>query len=535
MAAGHEERFRRLYAEEAAARLSRLGLAVMDLEAQQRTGRPATAGVVDAMFRDAHSLKGGAAMVGLPEVAQAAHALEDMLEALRGDLAAVSPEATDALLEALDGLRALIDDAVDSAPAPAAEERDPPGHEPPAGTAGDPPVPLGGDQDVVRLPRARLDALTRLASASASASLRVRQALDHHGGDELLLGEFRQLTLVLEELREQTLRARLVPVASLAPPLARAAHDAARRVGKQMRWEEHGTDAQVDRSVLERLADPLLHLVRNAVDHGLETPEERVAGGKDPAGVVRLAARRRGSEVVVAVSDDGRGIDLDGVRAQAQARGRDTSGLTDAEVGGLVFSSGLSTAGSITELSGRGVGLDIVVAALRPLRGRVEVWSEPGRGTEFRVAVPLTLAVLPCLVVHAGGQSQAIPVHAVEAALPPAPPEGVDPAACREVTDVEGRPLRVSSLGETLGLVRDPAREDPLLPGAPRPAVVVVTDGTRRHGFWVERLSGQRDVALTGLSPLLPRLAAVTGTALQPDGTLLFVLEPAGLLDRAGA
>ncbi len=317
------------------------------------------------------------------------------------------------------------------------------------------------------------------------------------------------------------MRARMVPVSTITDPLHRAVRDLARSLGKRVRWEARGEDTELDRGVLQHLADPLLHLVRNAVDHGVETPAERVAAGKDEEATVRLHAMQLGSEVIITVSDDGRGIDGARVREQARLRGDGASGTDDPLT--LIFRSGLSTAATVSEVSGRGVGLDVVRTNLETVRGRVEVHSDAGQGSEFRLVVPITLAVLPCLLVAVAGNRYAIPMHSVALA------QGHDDtneahAEGRALIWVGRAPVPVSDLHATLELDGVPEPQGP---------IVVVSGITRRHAFRVDALLGQRDVVVKGLGRLVPRLDVVAGASVEPDGSILVVLDAAALIDKA--
>lgn len=553
---GFEEEFRRLFAEESETRLRRLSTELLQLEEAGNDPE-----LVASIFRDAHTLKGAAGMVGLDVVSRIAHVMEDLLEGLRSGNRMPTPELVDALLTAVDGLRALIpallagdargDEArVIEETLRGADRQEPePAPEPESET--EPPVlaeesraltrdssarterearpkrkrlrpELGGE--TIRVPVGRLDQLVRLVGESAAAHLRVgRMLADRLGADPGTLVEFRELSRVLNELQEKTMRARMVPVATITDSLQRAIRDVARSSGKDVRWEVRGDDTELDRSMLEQLADPLLHLVRNAVDHGVEAPDAREAVGKPRQAVVRLHAMQLGSEVILAVSDDGAGIALERVREEATRRGSDASGMTDDEALYLIFRSGLSTAGFISDVSGRGVGLDVVRTSVDAARGRIEVRSTPGGGTEFRIVVPITLAVLPCLLVEAGGRSYAVPMHSVLVA------QEADEAA---LTHAEGRvtvwvgnqPVAVSDLGRVLG--------------ADRPStgpVVVLSGVTRRHAFRVDGLVGQRDVVVKGLGRLLPRLDVLAGASVEPDGSILLVLDAPGVINRARA
>jgi two-component system chemotaxis sensor kinase CheA len=233
---------------------------------------------------------------------------------------------------------------------------------------------------------------------------------------------------------------------------------------------------------------------------------------------MRLHAMQLGSEVILSVTDDGRGVDLDRVRHEAARRGADVDGMSDDEALYLVFRSGLSTAGFVTDVSGRGVGLDVVRTSVDAVRGRVEIRSEPGSGTEFRLIVPITLAVLPCLLLHAAAQDFAVPMHSVLLAT-----------SERSEMSAEGRPLL--RLGEQVVPVADLGE---VLGGAPSDGPTVVLAGvTRRHAFRVQSLIGQRDVVVKGVSRLLPRLEVLAGASVEPDGRILLVLDAAGVIGRA--
>jgi two-component system chemotaxis sensor kinase CheA len=277
--------------------------------------------------------------------------------------------------------------------------------------------------------------------------------------------------------------------------------------------------------VLEQVADPLLHLVRNAIDHGIEPAEARLQAGKPPRGTVRVQAMQFGSEVVVTVADDGRGIDLERVRRRAGETGDGLDGVGDDEAIYAIFRSGLSTAEGVSEVSGRGVGLDVVRTSLAAVRGRVQVHSEPGVGSEFRLSVPITLAVLPCLLVEAAGRRFAIPMHSVVSAEAAGWAE--DHVGGQVVIRVRDQILPVSDLAPTLGYPAGPGG-----PAVDRPAVVVASM-TRRHAFRVDALLGQRNVVVKDLGRLLPRLELLTGASLEPDGSILLVLDVSGLVDRA--
>ncbi len=564
---------RDLFAQEAEGRLSALGGLLLQLE--QTDSDPT---VIDSIFRELHTIKGSAAVAGLPDVSSLAHQLEDLVSDLRAGRTEATPELIDTLLSGLDGLVSVIERslgepeldgvvrarAVDApatgaraasrrsgAPTPAPPQlatTTPVASVPsplPAVTASSdaatsvpqgPPVvdasvtPAGPaaatsrSAAIVMVPLERLEELARLVSESASAHLRVGRMLsDRFGTDPGSIAEFNELSRALNDLQDRAMRTQMVPVSTITDALHRTVRDLARSQGKDIRWDARGTDTELDRGVLHQLSDSLLHLVRNAIDHGIETPDERMAAGKPAQATIRLHAMQLGSEVIIAVTDDGRGVDLDRVRQEAGRHGVDTDGLSDDEIVGLTLRSGLSTASFVTDLSGRGVGLDVVRANVEAARGRIEVRSRPGAGAEFRIIVPITLAVLRCLLVEAGGARYALPFHRVVRSQ-------ADSAAVRThaegraVVWVDRRAVATSVLSEALGGGPAAASDGP---------IVVLADSVQRHAFKVDRLLGQRDVVLKGLSRLLPKVPAVAGASVEPDGSVLLVLDPPGLIARA--
>lgn len=374
------------------------------------------------------------------------------------------------------------------------------------------------------VPLERLEELTRLVGETASAHLRIgRMLTERFNVDPATCSEFNELSRSLNQLQDRAMRTQMVPISTITDPLHRAVRDISRAQGKDVRWEVRGADTELDRGVLHQLSDSLMHLVRNAVDHGVEPATERLAAGKPAYATVRLHAMQLGSEVIIAVTDDGRGIDADGISREADRHGIDTEGMTEQELLRLSFHPGLSTARFVSDVSGRGVGLDVVRANVEAARGRVEVRSNTGTGTEFRIIVPITVAVLRCLLVEVAGQSFALPFHRVRLSQAHEPGK-VAHAEGRSVVWVDGHAIPLQGLAETLGLTAVEAIEGP---------VVILADASRRHGFQVSRLIGQRDVVIKPLNPLLPHLPAVAGASVEPDGSILVVLDPPGLIQRA--
>ncbi|MET0147173.1 MAG: response regulator [Ilumatobacteraceae bacterium] len=532
------ERFRTLFAEEAAVRLAHLGQLLLTLEAGG--GRRET---VDEVFREVHTLKGAAAVVEFGVLSGFAHDLEERLAALRAG-PTLTPAVVDDLLGAVDRLGRLVTASLEGRPdselrAIAAERasdapRDVPPDVPTDATATAavptpppqpelvPARPASQSRGSILVPVERLEDLVRLVGEAASAELRVERLVrERLGVTAGRITELAELSRLLNDVQDRAMRTQMVPIATITDQLWRAVRDLSRTLGKDVRWEVEGDQTELERNMLQQLADSLLHVVRNAVDHGIEGPEERRRAGKPEQGTVHLHAAQLGSEVIISVTDDGRGVDVAAVREAAVAHGIDTDVLSDAEMLQLVFRSGFSTARLLTAISGRGVGLDVVHATVDAVRGRAEIQSELGVGTTIRLVVPITLAVLPCLLVEAGGQRFAIPLHRVVVAR-------ADEAVTAHGEGhpflwLDDEPVQISHLSTVLGQSGD----------VPASGPTIVVNGTlHRHAFQVDALVDHRDVVVKGLSGVLPLIGVVAGTSIEPDGSVLVVLDPPGLVER---
>ena len=507
-----------LFEQEAAERLGLLGELLLRLESEG-----AQPDVVASLFREAHTLKGAAVVVGLDDIGVAAHALEEVLADVRSGVAEVTTELLDQLFTALDELSGLA-----GVPRPAGDGSRTAAATRTAATTnmsallGASEVRLPG-RESARVAVDRLDDLVRLAGEASAAHLRLAEVVrERLQIDPFAVAEMRALMRVLADLQEGTLRARMLPVGSMTTTLRRTARDAARRTGKIVRCEVRGEDTELDRRVHEKLGDALLHLVRNAVDHGIEGPEARRAAGKSEEGVIIVHAMQLGSRVIVTVTDDGAGIDATAVRRRAADIGIDTSPLADDDVNQLLFRPGFSTASKVTDVSGRGVGLDAVRDGLASLRGRIEVTSTPGGGTRFRISVPITLTLLPGLLVSARDERYALPMANVVAVLPPSTPEIA--VEGRAAILYQHRAVPVVSLAAALGDANHVARGP----------VVVLSGIDRTLAVRIDALGAQREVLVKSMPTIVPANDLVVGASAEADGTVLLVLDAEALVEAGG-
>jgi len=339
-------------------------------------------------------------------------------------------------------------------------------------------------------------------------------------------GDHRMLKQAADGLDDELRRVRMLPFADACQGLDRTVRDLAHAAGKDVDLVIEGGTVELDRSILEGLKDPLRHLVRNAVDHGAEPPDERRRAGKPPRARLTVTAVFRGAHVEVGVADDGRGLDLEGLRQQLHRRGLPEP-ADERELARAIFLPGLSTSRLITDVSGRGVGLDVVKSRVEGLHGTVDVTFTPGKGTRFALAVPLTLTTLRALLVEAGGQPFALAGTNVQK-LVRVGPEDLVSVAGREMLRLGDAPLPVAGLAEALGL----RPRAPAVPSARRPAVIVAA-GEKRMAFVVDEFLAEQEIVIKNLGARVRRVRQISGATILPSGRIALVLNVANLIRAA--
>ncbi|WP_374571223.1 chemotaxis protein CheA [Phenylobacterium sp.] len=372
----------------------------------------------------------------------------------------------------------------------------------------------GGES--VRVPAERLDELMNRVGELVITQSRLSQLADA-SGDLALRTVAEEMERLATELRDTTMVLRMVPVGALFGRFRRLVHDLARETGKSIELTTEGESTEVDKTVMERLADPLVHLIRNSADHGLETVEERRAAGKPDAGRLRLSARQAGGEVVISIRDDGRGVDLARVRARAEAQGLLEPGaeISEADLLQMIFHPGFSTAQTITNLSGRGVGMDVVKRTVEALRGSIDIVSRPGEGSEISLRIPLTLAIIDGLLVRVGQGRYVIPLGAVE--------------ECIELSldeDLRHRGRSLISLRDSL--VPYLRLRDVFDTGTPpelHQKLVVVATGEERVGLVVDQIIGDHQTVIKSLSKLHAGVSTFSGATILGDGCVALILD----------
>ena len=377
----------------------------------------------------------------------------------------------------------------------------------------------------VRVDTNKLDGLVDLVGELVIAQSMVVQAAEAAGGDTALARSLGQLRGITTELQRTAMAMRMVPIRGTFQKMARLVRDVAVQLGKEIRLVVEGEDTELDRTVIEEIGDPLMHMVRNAAYHGIESPADRIAAGKPPVGTITLEAFHQGGFVVIRIADDGRGLDPARLRRKGIERGliAPDAVLDDRESLALIFSPGFSTAEQVTDISGRGVGMDVVRRNIERVRGKVEIDSVLGKGTHFTISMPLTLAIIEGLIVSVAGQRFVIPTLSVRESFRPQLGSITTVHGRGELVDVRGRQVPLLRLGRHLGIVG--GEEDPT-----RSIVVVLEAGYDTRCLLVDELVGKQEVVIKGLGETFAGLAGFAGAAILGDGRIGLILDTTPLV-----
>jgi len=373
----------------------------------------------------------------------------------------------------------------------------------------------------IRVAADKLDALVDLVGELVIVQAQIRQAVEERG-DAHMRGLAEHLERLSDSLRDSTLSIRMLPIGATFAKFRRLVRDLASELGKEIELVTSGEETELDKTVIERLSDPLVHLLRNSIDHGIESPEVRRAAGKPEKGVIRLEAAHAGGEVIIAVSDDGAGLDTGAIRAKAESRGLVSPGveLSAKELQHLIFLPGFSTSAQVTNISGRGVGMDVVKRAIDALRGGVDIDSEQGRGTTIAVRLPLTLAIIDGLQVQVGSEYYVIPLAMVEECVELPRLEADSP---RRLVNMRGEIVPCLWLREVFAIEGQPP--------AIEPVVVVTVEGTR-IGIAVDRVVGEYQTVIKNLGPLYRDVEEFSGATIRGDGTMALIVDVPALARR---
>jgi two-component system chemotaxis sensor kinase CheA len=498
--------------------------------------------LVDDIFRNVHSIKGTCSFLGLKRLESLLHATENALGTLRDETLPAAASVTGMLLGACDRAKTIV----------AALAQD--GHE-----------PEGGDADIVarlelamrpcaiataavparRLPaspppapvpttiRVNLNTIDRLMADVSELVLARNQLMQKLRGlnDPEAALALQRLSQVTGDLQESVMKTRMQPIGQAWTKLPRMLRDLARDLGKKIELTLDGSEIELDREVLELVKDPFTHLMRNAADHGIETPADRRRAGKAETGTVTLSARREGSAIAITIADDGRGIDPDSIRAAIRRGGF----ATDAELRAMsehqllqfIFHPGLTTASRVTKVSGRGVGLDVVRSNAEKIGGAVDVASHVGSGTRFTIKIPLTLAIVPALLLDCGRQRFAIPQTAVAELVRTGAEHRIEWIHDAPVLRLRGRLLPLVALGDVLHLGDRAAAAEECL-------IAIIGYGTQRFGIMVDGVDDAEEVVVKSLAPMLRGMNIFAGSTILGDGSVALILDPEALAAAVG-
>jgi two-component system chemotaxis sensor kinase CheA len=528
---------------------------------------PSNSEAIHAIFRAFHTIKGLAGFLELDDVREVSHNVETVLDKARNGELTITSQVIDVVLASADYLKTCVDSldsslhgheplpVVDNArlldrirglmsgarpdtgpdTAPGAEmgtafelsrqsasEAEHPG-------AASRPQTIRTEAAAVKVDTSKLDYLVDMAG-----ELVIAQSMVRHDPDLASLKSARlqrnlaQLARITSELQKTSMSMRLVPIGHLFQRVARQVRDLARKVGKPAELDISGAETEIDRTIVEELADPLMHMVRNSLDHGVEDPGARAAAGKPPVARIGLRASHQAGHIVIAISDDGRGLDAERILAKAMEKGLvgNPEQLSEADVFHLIFEPGFSTAQKITEVSGRGVGMDVVRKQIQKLRGHIEIHSTAGVGTTFTLNVPLTLAIIDGLVVAVGAERYIVPLFAVREMFRPAAENIFTVQSRGEMVMVRGNLLPVVRLYGKFGV--KPRSVDPC-----RNLLIVAEGASHRFCLMVDELIGKQEVVIKSLGDAFKNVSGVAGGAILGDGRVGLILDLAGLF-RAG-
>jgi two-component system chemotaxis sensor kinase CheA len=552
------------FIEESEENLQMIENGLIELEAA-----PDDLSLVDTIFRPFHTLKGVAGFLNLSDVNALAHSYENLLDDARKGELTFNEQVAEAVFEGIDALRVMVGALAESkkkgeyvphgldlhyfadmiaairndeefTPAeprksPAAkssDKKDKKGGKKEKKRSFDPSdasKALGNIESSVRVSTGKMDTLLDLVGELVVTQNMVMQNEEiQRSGNKRLQQDIGQLKRITTNLQDLSMSLRMVPIKDTFQKMHRIVRDLSRKSGKKIVLEINGEDTEIDRNMVDELYEPLVHMIRNNCDHGLETPEERRKAGKPETGKIQLNAYYKGGLVVIEVSDDGRGIDAEKIRQRAVDRGiiSDDEHLSESQILNLIFTSGFSTRDDITDVSGRGVGMDVVKKVIDRLRGSIEIKTKKGKGTTFSLRLPLTLAIIDGVVVRIGDERYIIPTTAIKESL-------VAP---------EGSYNRIVGKGETV-FIRD--RVVPLLrvdqtfnidnavQDVTDGILIVVENDNREAALLVDEMLDKQEIVIKSLGEGLNKIQGLAGGAIMPDGTVGLIIDVPTLLPKS--
>jgi two-component system chemotaxis sensor kinase CheA len=550
----------REFIEESKEHLQEIELGVLALEES-----PEDEESLNAIFRAFHTLKGGSGFLNLGPINRLAHELESLLELARQHQLRLEGNAINLVLGGADTLKAMVEavqrqvtgaDPLQPIPTEiqpwiervqaavkacqagetAAAERSEPGFTPTIvatpkadeAVSGKNETQTKSSSGVVKVDTGKLDSLMDLVGEMVVAQSQVAQNVDSVATqNQQLMRNLAQLRRITNELQRTAMSLRMVPIRGTFQKMTRLVRDLSTKAGKMVELQISGADTELDRSIIEEINSPLVHMIRNAVDHGLETPEVRTTKGKPAKGTIWLRAFHQGGNVVIEIADDGAGLDRQRILSKGIERGLVQEGqqLAERDIFGLIFQPGFSTAQQVTEISGRGVGMDVVRRNINRLHGKIEIESKQGKGSTFSIFLPLTLAIIDGLAVSVGQERFLLPTLSVRESFRPTAEMLNSIHERAETVNVRGQILPLLRLHDHFGI--EPESRDPL-----KSIIVVVEAEGRDHCLMVDRLLGKQEIVIKGLGPTFQENRYLAGAAILGDGRVSLILDVNSLVSN---
>ena len=522
---------------------------------------PADLKLVNDIFRPFHTVKGNAGVLGITSIQEFAHKIETLLDLARSGKHPMGPAEIELVLKTVDLLKLIIDELparaagkpttdvsarrrelMERVDALIAGSASAPAHTAPLAPLGftSPPPPPDEDgargkihrtedQSTVKVDTKKLDNLVDMVGELVIAQAILAEDPALRTADERLSRRLAHVRRITSDLQRDAMAMRMVPIRQTFQKMARLARDLSRKFEKPCTLQLAGEETELDRKVVEHLTDPLMHMMRNAIDHGVESPEGRRAAGKPESAALRLSAFHRAGFIVVELADDGAGLDTERILARGVSLGLVPEGaqLEPADIHQLIFQPGFSTAARVTELSGRGVGMDVVRRNIEALRGRIEIQTIRGKGTTFSIQLPLTLAIVDGILLGVGSDRFVIPTFAVQESFRPLPEQvqTMHGQAC--LVQVRDRLFPLLHLGELFGIAGARQRIS-------EGTVVVCHDNGRAVALAVDELIGKQEVVIKGLGEMFRDVRGIAGGAILGDGRIGLILDTGGLLSLVG-
>ena len=522
--------------------------------------------IVNAIFRGMHTIKGASGFLGFKQLVELAHEGETLLNRLRQGKQSVTPHVIDVILDVADTIKLLIEKVENkddeeiaitaliekvraaqeegaslkgekTGPSPSQDKVEQKAVETPdpvRESAPDQAVKKGKIEQTIRVDTQRLDDVMNLVGElvlERNRLLNLVKGLDekYEDNDEIssLSANGSRINLLTSDLQMAVMRTRMQPVKKVFSKFPRMVRDLARSRNKEIELVMEGEETELDKSVIEEIGDPLVHLIRNAADHGIGTPEERKKAGKKEGGTIKLSAYHEGEQIVIEIADDGKGIDSEKIKSKAVDKGviseAEAERLSEKEALNLIFAPGFSTAEKVTDISGRGVGMDVVKTNIAKLNGLIDIETEIGKGSRFILKIPLTVAIIETLMVGVGGETFAIPLSSVIETIRVSWEE-VQTINNKEVIPLRDRVLPIMRLSDEFDI--------PVMEFENRLYVVVIGLAEKRIGILVEDLFGQEEVLIKPLGDYLSDNEGVSGATITGDGKVVLILDVNSLIQR---